>query len=89
MGSHQHRKKDGSNSNSSRTSPSKLEDSEFARNSLLASNDAEFDEEGAWLSPLSTFRCDRLSWDGLESVLKQSFPGKFSGKTALEKQLIF
>ncbi|XP_030476103.1 uncharacterized protein LOC115693261 isoform X2 [Syzygium oleosum] len=47
MGSHQHRKKDGSNSNSSRTSPSKLEDSEFARNSLLASNDAEFDEEVA------------------------------------------
>uniref|UniRef100_A0A166IKP6 Remorin C-terminal domain-containing protein n=1 Tax=Daucus carota subsp. sativus TaxID=79200 RepID=A0A166IKP6_DAUCS len=37
------RKKDGSNSNSSRTSPSKLEDSEFVNNSLLASS-VDFDE---------------------------------------------
>ncbi|CAB4306901.1 unnamed protein product [Prunus armeniaca] len=35
MGPHHHRKKDGSNSNSSRTSPSKLDDSEFFKNSLL------------------------------------------------------
>lgn len=47
MGPHHHRKKDGSNSNSSRTSPSKLEDSEFAKNSLLACDGAEFDEEVA------------------------------------------
>ncbi|KAF8030761.1 hypothetical protein BT93_D0061 [Corymbia citriodora subsp. variegata] len=47
MGPHHHRKKDGSNSNSSRTSPSKLEDSEFAKNRLLASDGAEFDEEVA------------------------------------------
>lgn len=39
------RKKDGSNSNSSRTSPSKLEDSEFVNNSLLASS-VDFDEPG-------------------------------------------
>ncbi|XP_048141063.1 uncharacterized protein LOC115757284 isoform X2 [Rhodamnia argentea] len=45
MGPHHHRKKDGSNSNSSRTSPSKVEEPDFAKNSLLASNGAEFDEE--------------------------------------------
>lgn len=39
MGPHHQRKKDGSNSNSSRTSPSKLEDSEFVKNSLLALED--------------------------------------------------
>ncbi|KAK1557924.1 hypothetical protein Q3G72_034260 [Acer saccharum] len=44
-GPHHNRKKDGSNSNSSRTSPSKLHDSEFFRNSLLASDGGDFDEE--------------------------------------------
>lgn len=39
------RKKDGSNSNSARTSPSKLEDSEFVKNSLLSSS-LDFDEPG-------------------------------------------
>jgi hypothetical protein len=41
------RKKDGSNSNSSRTSPSRLEDPEFV-NSLLSSNIDNLDDEG-WL----------------------------------------
>ncbi|XP_021640661.2 uncharacterized protein LOC110635579 isoform X2 [Hevea brasiliensis] len=41
MGPHHNRKKDGSNSNSSRTSPSRLDDTEFDKNSLLASNDEE------------------------------------------------
>lgn len=46
MGPHHHKKKDGSNSNSSRTSPSKLEDSEFVRNSLLLSTESgDFEEE--------------------------------------------
>ncbi|KAH1066268.1 hypothetical protein J1N35_031255 [Gossypium stocksii] len=44
MGPHHHRKKDGSNSNSSRTSPSRIEDAEFV-NSLLTSNNDDFDEE--------------------------------------------
>ncbi|XVF87107.1 hypothetical protein PTKIN_Ptkin18bG0093300 [Pterospermum kingtungense] len=44
MGPHHHRKKDGSNSNSSRTSPSRIEDAEFV-NSLLASKNGDFDEE--------------------------------------------
>jgi len=49
IGPHHLRKKDGSNSNSSRTSPSKLEDHDFA-NSLLASKNGDFDEEGQKLS---------------------------------------
>lgn len=44
MGPHNHKKKDGSNGNSARTSPSKLEDSEFVKNSLLASDSGDFDE---------------------------------------------
>ncbi|KAK3008238.1 hypothetical protein RJ639_015214 [Escallonia herrerae] len=43
MGPHNQKKKEGSNNNSSRTSPSKLEDSEFVKNSLLDTGD--FDEE--------------------------------------------
>lgn len=45
MGPHHQKKKDGSNSNSSRTSPSRLEDSEFVKNSLLASQNGDFGEE--------------------------------------------
>jgi hypothetical protein len=48
MGPH-HKKKDGSNSNSARTSPSKLGDTEFVKNSLLDSNNGDFDEEGLQL----------------------------------------
>ncbi|RDX90063.1 Remorin 4.1 [Mucuna pruriens] len=44
LGSHHLRKKDGSNSNSSRTSPSRLEDAEFV-NSLLASKNDNLDDE--------------------------------------------
>lgn len=43
IGPHHNRKKDGSNSNSARTSPSRLDDSEFVRNSLL---NGGFDDEG-------------------------------------------
>ena len=46
IGAHHQKKKGGSNSNSSRTSPSKLEDTEFVKNSLLATNSGDFDEEG-------------------------------------------
>lgn len=52
MGPHHHKKKDGSNCNSSRTSPSKLEDIEFARNSLLLSAESgDFEDEGLCSSP--------------------------------------
>lgn len=41
------RKKDGgSKNNSARTSPSKLEDTDFVNSSLLASNSGVFEEEG-------------------------------------------
>ncbi|KAL2455463.1 Remorin family protein [Forsythia ovata] len=46
MGPHHQRKKDGSKSDSSRTSPSRLEDSEFVKNRLLATRSGDF-EEGA------------------------------------------
>lgn len=49
VGPHHHIKKDGSNSNSSRTSPSKLQDNEFVKNSLLASDFGDFGEEVAAL----------------------------------------
>lgn len=45
LGPHHHRKKDGSNSNSSRTSPSRIEDAEFV-NSLLGSKNDNLDDEG-------------------------------------------
>ncbi|KAK7319101.1 hypothetical protein RJT34_03814 [Clitoria ternatea] len=44
LGPHHHKKKDGSNSNSSRTSPSRLEDAEFV-NSLLGSKNDNLDDE--------------------------------------------
>ncbi|XP_073281515.1 uncharacterized protein [Primulina huaijiensis] len=45
IGSHNQKKTDGSNCNSSRTSPSKLEDTEFVKNGLLAPDDDDFGEE--------------------------------------------
>lgn len=59
MGPHHQKKKGGSNSNSSRTSPSRLEDSEFVKNSLLASQNGDFGEEGKGLMilPLPFFSC--------------------------------
>ncbi|KAM7530450.1 hypothetical protein LguiB_033860 [Lonicera macranthoides] len=45
MGPHHQRKGDGSNSNSSRTSPSKLGDTEFVKNSLLDTNNGDSDQE--------------------------------------------
>ncbi|KAA8519435.1 hypothetical protein F0562_013690 [Nyssa sinensis] len=49
IGPHHQRKKDGSNNNSSRTSPSKLADTEFVKNSLLSPNNGDFDEEASSL----------------------------------------
>ncbi|KAL6561940.1 hypothetical protein OROGR_002947 [Orobanche gracilis] len=43
------RKKDGSNSNSCRTSPSRLDDSDFVKNSLLASPNEDFTDEATSL----------------------------------------
>ncbi|KAG8634710.1 uncharacterized protein LOC110604589 isoform X2 [Manihot esculenta] len=66
MGPHHNRKKDGSNSNSSRTSPSRLDDAEFVNNSLLASND----EEGDPAVDLS--QVDQPSCQPKETLLKEN-----------------
>lgn len=55
IGPHHQKKKDGSNSNSSRTSPSRLEDSEFVKNSLLAAQNGDFGEEGLMIFALFHF----------------------------------
>ncbi|XP_043699559.1 uncharacterized protein LOC122650264 [Telopea speciosissima] len=46
IGPHHQKIKDGTNNNSLRTSPARLDDAEFVKNSLLASNNGEFDDEG-------------------------------------------
>ncbi|KAH9608626.1 hypothetical protein KSS87_019836 [Heliosperma pusillum] len=48
MGLSPTKKKEGSNSHSSRTSPARAEDSEFLKNSLLASTSLEFDDSGVF-----------------------------------------
>ncbi|CAI9783464.1 unnamed protein product [Fraxinus pennsylvanica] len=49
MGPHHQREKGGSNSNSSRTSPARIEDSEFLKNRLLATRSGCFEEEASGL----------------------------------------
>ncbi|XP_057763956.1 uncharacterized protein LOC130985162 isoform X2 [Salvia miltiorrhiza] len=63
MGPHHQKKKDGSNSNSSRTSPSKMEDSEFVNNSLLAAQNGDFGEEVSNLEVLQ-IKSDGVTSDG-------------------------
>ena len=55
MGSHNNKKREGSNNNSSRTSPVRLEVSdgtEFSKNSLLASNSDSYDDDNGFVSRL-------------------------------------
>ncbi|CAI9089696.1 OLC1v1024316C1 [Oldenlandia corymbosa var. corymbosa] len=61
IGPHHQKKNAGSNSNSSRTSPSKLEDSEFVKNGLLAAQSGDFDQEvsTSTLSENSTAAADQ------------------------------
>ncbi|KAL2524421.1 Remorin family protein [Abeliophyllum distichum] len=49
MGPHHQKKKEESNCSSSRTSPARLEDSKFVKNSLLATQSGDFDEEACSL----------------------------------------
>lgn len=67
MGPHHHRNKDGSNSNYSTTSPSRIEDAEFV-NSLLTSTDEDSGEEGLFLSLILKY----VSWPGLGRELDES-----------------
>ncbi|GMH01461.1 hypothetical protein Nepgr_003300 [Nepenthes gracilis] len=66
-GAHHPRKKDGSNSNSSRTSPSKLQDSDFVKNSLLASKIEDYDEEVPGLQPSSVTLCSQAVSTSMQS----------------------
>lgn len=61
MGSH-HQKR--SNSISSRTSPARMGDSEFAKDSLLAAENGDFGEEGLMFFPpyLFAFTCSVFYW---------------------------
>ncbi|KAK6150090.1 hypothetical protein DH2020_017615 [Rehmannia glutinosa] len=66
VGSHHQRKKDGSTSNSSRTSPSRIEDSEFVKNSLLAAPNGDFTEEASSLEILPS-KSDSATSDTTQS----------------------
>ncbi|GAB4840656.1 hypothetical protein Ancab_021423 [Ancistrocladus abbreviatus] len=59
VGAHSQRKKDGSGSISSRTSPSKLQDSDFVNNSLLASKSEDYAEEVSDVQPSSIKLCNK------------------------------
>ncbi|KAJ1402018.1 Remorin, C-terminal [Sesbania bispinosa] len=80
LGPHHHRKKDGSNSNSSRTSPSRIEDAEFV-NSLLASKNDNLDDEVTSpslevvsLKPLNDVVMDRKQNDQTSYEPKETVP---------------
>ncbi|KAL2473826.1 Remorin family protein [Forsythia ovata] len=49
MGPHHQKKKEESNCSSSRTSPARLEDSKLVKNSLLATQSGDFDDEACSL----------------------------------------
>uniref|UniRef100_A0A7C9EDP4 Remorin C-terminal domain-containing protein n=2 Tax=Opuntia streptacantha TaxID=393608 RepID=A0A7C9EDP4_OPUST len=54
MGISPKKRKEGSNCNSSRTSPARLEDSEFVKNSLLACSNEDFDASASSAGPPPT-----------------------------------
>ncbi|PON72714.1 Remorin, C-terminal [Parasponia andersonii] len=86
MGPHHLRKKDGSNSNSSRTSPSKLDDTDFVKNSLLATTngDEEVTSPSLDVPPMKSTDAsmpDARQSDPTSDQLKESLP-KQNGETA-------
>ncbi|KAL7211369.1 hypothetical protein ACSBR2_014278 [Camellia fascicularis] len=84
IGAHQQRKKDGSNSNSSRTSPSKLEDAEFVKNSLL--NNGDFDEEASSLEVSSVKLSNSAALDAGQSDQSSCQPREFMQKETVKMQ---
>ncbi|KAE9601087.1 putative remorin [Lupinus albus] len=80
MGPHNHRKKDGSNSNSSRTSPSRIEDAESVNSLLSTENDNLHDEvtspslEVLTLKPSSDSVLDRRKSDLSSYEPKETMP---------------
>ncbi|KAI4300017.1 hypothetical protein L6164_033437 [Bauhinia variegata] len=73
-GSHHQKKKNGSNSNSSRTSPSRLEDTEFVNNSLLNNLDDEVTSPSLEILPLNQSSCEPKEAMARENVKMQHFP---------------
>lgn len=69
----QQRKKEGSNTNSARTSPSKLEDTELVRNSLLASDLEDFYQEGQLLWPSLLTQLKKCILDFFNVLLTSGF----------------
>ncbi|XP_073126869.1 uncharacterized protein [Henckelia pumila] len=90
------KKKEESNSNSSRTSPSRHEDSEFVKNSLLAAGNADFGEEASGVNVIEvppikydSSKLDASQLDGVNSnQLKDPVPGENGGSGQLRKQLV-
>ncbi|KAJ1392433.1 Remorin, C-terminal [Sesbania bispinosa] len=74
LGPHHHRKKDGSNSNSSRTSPSRVEDAEFVNSLLASKSDNLDDEEVVSLKPLNDVVMDRKQNDQTSYEPKETVP---------------
>ncbi|XP_051125042.1 uncharacterized protein LOC127247288 [Andrographis paniculata] len=67
VGPHRQKKKDGSNCNSSRTSPARLDDSEFVNNSLLSSTNEDFSEEVTSSSEVPTIKSDGTITNAIQS----------------------
>ncbi|GFY88827.1 remorin family protein [Actinidia rufa] len=86
IGAHHQRKKDGSNRNSSRTSPSKLEDTEFVKNSLLATNSGDFDEEVLTLEVLSVKLSANVVLDAGQNGQSSCQPREFMPKENVKVQ---
>ncbi|KAL1560475.1 hypothetical protein AAHA92_10681 [Salvia divinorum] len=78
MGSHHQKKKHGSNSNSSRTSPARMEDSEFVKDSLLAAENGDFGEEALNLE-ISQVKSDGPSQGDGNSLQSKELGAKDNG----------
>ncbi|KAM1004506.1 hypothetical protein ACFX2I_004670 [Malus domestica] len=92
IGPHHHKKKDGSNSNSSRTSPSKLDDSEFVKNSLLdpMNGDEEVTSSGLEVLSMNLLReaaLDVGQSDQASCQPKESLPRENSDAGRVKLQL--
>ncbi|KAL3616862.1 hypothetical protein CASFOL_039256 [Castilleja foliolosa] len=81
------RKKDGSNCNSSRTSPSKLADSDFVKNSLLADPDGDFTEEGSSLEVVPV-KSESATSDASQSEVTSFQSKDLADPTRIRMQLV-
>ncbi|KAL7089432.1 hypothetical protein ACP275_13G186500 [Erythranthe tilingii] len=77
---HNQKKKDGSNCNSSRTSPSRMDDSDFVNNSLLSSPNGDFCDEAA-----SNLEVPPVKSDSATSELSHVDSNSLQSKESLAK----